>query len=52
MAIVLRYVDDGGFIWECLFDLVYVKDTATMTVKKEISYILSRYCLDIQNICW
>ena len=21
-----------------------------MTVKKEISYILSRYCLDIQNI--
>ena len=39
MVIVLRYVDNGGFIWECFFDL-----------KKEISCILSRHCLDIQNI--
>ena len=25
MAIVLRYVDNAGFIWECFFDLVHVK---------------------------
>ena len=34
MVIVLRYVDNGGFIRERFFDLVHVKDTAAMTLKK------------------
>ena len=49
MTIVLRYVDDGRFIRECFFDFVHVKDTAIMTLKKDM--MLSRHCLDIQSIC-
>nr|XP_023927533.1 uncharacterized protein LOC112038930 [Quercus suber] len=33
------------------FYLSHVKDTATLTLKNEIHAILSRHCLDIQNIC-
>ncbi|XP_059434146.1 uncharacterized protein LOC132167252 [Corylus avellana] len=51
MAIVLRFVDKDGFIQERFFDLVHVKDTSALTLKNEISDVLSRYRLDIQNIC-
>ena len=50
MAIVLRYVDKAGFIRERFFDLVHVKDTSALTLKNEISDVLSQHCLDIQNI--
>ncbi|KAG6698515.1 hypothetical protein I3842_08G023800 [Carya illinoinensis] len=51
MAIILRFVDVDGFIQERFFDLVHVKDTSALTLKNEISAVLSRHCLDIQNIC-
>ena len=50
LALVLRFVDNDGFIQECFFDLSHVKDTATLTLKNEIYALLSRHCLDIQNI--
>ncbi|KAG6644959.1 hypothetical protein CIPAW_08G088300 [Carya illinoinensis] len=50
MAIILRFVDVDGFIQEQFFNLVHVKDTSALTLKNEISAVLSRHCLDIQNI--
>ena len=50
LALVLRFVDNDGFIQECFFDLSHVKDTTTLTLKNEIYAILSHHCLDIQNI--
>jgi hypothetical protein len=50
MSIVLRFVDKDGFIQECFFDLVNVKDTLTLTLKNGISDVFFRYHLDIQNI--
>jgi hypothetical protein len=50
MAIILRFVDEDGFIQESFFDLVHVKDTSLLILKNRISYVLSRYRLDIQNI--
>ena len=50
LAFVLRFVDNDGFIQEHFFDLSHVKDTAALTLKNEIYAILSRHCLDIQNI--
>jgi hypothetical protein len=51
MAIVLRFVDEDGFIHERFFDLVHVKDTSALILKDGISDVLSRYHLYIQNIC-
>nr|XP_023898179.1 zinc finger MYM-type protein 1-like [Quercus suber] len=50
LALVLRFVNNDGFIQERFFDLCHVKDTAALTLKNEIYAILSRPCLDIQNI--
>ncbi|KAI3472479.1 hypothetical protein Pfo_031182 [Paulownia fortunei] len=50
MAIVLRFVDKEGFIREKLFDVVHVEDTKPSTLKREISSVLSRNNLIIQNI--
>eukprot|EP00268_Persea_americana_P015620 TRINITY_DN17296_c0_g1_i1.p1 TRINITY_DN17296_c0_g1~~TRINITY_DN17296_c0_g1_i1.p1 ORF type:complete len:393 (-),score=37.64 TRINITY_DN17296_c0_g1_i1:1144-2322(-) len=50
MALVLRFVNKNGFIRERFFGLVHVKNTASQTLKKEISAVLSRYNLSIQNI--
>jgi hypothetical protein len=50
MVIVLRFVDKDGFIQERFFDIVHVKDTSALTLKNEISGVLSRHCLDIQNM--
>ncbi|KAK8302489.1 hypothetical protein V6Z11_D04G089300 [Gossypium hirsutum] len=38
MTIILRYVDEKGFIKENFFDLVHVQDTAVINLKKEILY--------------
>ncbi|XP_065615886.1 uncharacterized protein LOC112008393 [Quercus suber] len=50
MAVVLRYVDTNGFVRERFFGIVHVVDTTAVTLKKEIYYLFSNYCLDIQNI--
>ncbi|KAK4602034.1 hypothetical protein RGQ29_011206 [Quercus rubra] len=50
MAMVLRYVDINGFVRERFFGIVHVVDTTAVTLKKEIYYLFSNYCLDIQNI--
>ena len=50
MVVVLRYVDTNGFVQEQFYGIVHVVDTTTVTLKKEIYYLFSNYCLDIQNI--
>ncbi|XP_077216005.1 uncharacterized protein LOC143850666 [Tasmannia lanceolata] len=50
MALILRFVDKDGFIRERFFDLVHVRDTTALTLKKEICDVLSRHSLNIQNI--
>ncbi|KAI3465093.1 hypothetical protein Pfo_021756 [Paulownia fortunei] len=50
MAIVLRFVDKEGFIRERFFDVVHVEDIKASTLKREISSVLSRNNLIIQNI--
>ena len=50
MAVVLRYVDKNGFVQEQFYGIVHVVGTTTVTLKKEIYYLFSNYCLDIQNI--
>ncbi|KAL4610519.1 hypothetical protein ACB092_08G056000 [Castanea dentata] len=50
MVVVLRYVDTAGFVRERFYGIVHVVDTASVTLKKEIYYLLSNQCLDIQNI--
>ncbi|XP_052199556.1 uncharacterized protein LOC127806362 [Diospyros lotus] len=41
MAIILRYVDSDGFVRERFFEVVSVKDTNALTLKKEICVVLS-----------
>ncbi|XP_004289450.1 PREDICTED: zinc finger MYM-type protein 1-like [Fragaria vesca subsp. vesca] len=50
MAIVLRFVDKEGFIWERFFGLVHVSDTKAATLQKGIYLVLSNHSLDVQNI--
>ena len=50
MAIVLRFVDQDGFVRERFFNLVHVKDTTSLTLKLEIANVLCRNRLDVQNI--
>ena len=50
MVVVLRYVDTNGFEREWFYGIVHVIDTAALTLKKEIYYLFSNHCLDIQNI--
>jgi len=50
MALVLRFVDKNGFIQERFFDIVHVKDTATITLKNELCVVLSRHNLNVSNI--
>jgi hypothetical protein len=37
MAIFLKFVNKDGFIQECLFDIVHVKNTSASTLKDNIS---------------
>ena len=41
MAMVFRYVDAEGFVKECFFGLIYVVDTAALTLKKWIFFVIS-----------
>ncbi|KAG4128963.1 hypothetical protein ERO13_D09G051250v2 [Gossypium hirsutum] len=50
MTIALRYVHEKEIIKYNFFDLVHVQDTAAITLKQEICIVLSRHCLDVQNI--
>ncbi|KAK1388607.1 Repressor of the inhibitor of the protein kinase-like protein [Heracleum sosnowskyi] len=50
MAIVLRFVDVYGVIRERFFDIVNVFDTTSLTLKKELSDVLTRNNLNIQNM--
>ncbi|XP_057760849.1 uncharacterized protein LOC130981262 [Arachis stenosperma] len=50
MSVVLRFVDKHGCVQERFFDLIHVSDTYSLTLKTEISSVLSRHNLDIQNL--
>ncbi|KAK1382720.1 hypothetical protein POM88_020455 [Heracleum sosnowskyi] len=50
MAIVLRFVDVYGVIRERFFYIVNVIDTTSSTLKKELSNVLTRNNLSIQNM--
>ena len=50
MAIVFRFVDNDGIVQERFFDLIHVKNTKALTLKKELSYLLSSYAFDVQNL--
>ncbi|KAK1391494.1 zinc finger MYM-type protein 1-like [Heracleum sosnowskyi] len=50
MAIVLRFVDVYGVISERFFDIVNVLDTTSLTLKKELSDVLTQNNLSIQNM--
>jgi hypothetical protein len=50
MAIVLRFVDKDGFVWERFFGLVHVSNTVTVTLQNCIYFVLSQDKLAIENI--
>ncbi|XP_057479163.1 uncharacterized protein LOC130766510 [Actinidia eriantha] len=50
MAIVLRFVDVHDFLRERFFEIVHITDTTALTLKKEISDVLARYNLNIENM--
>ncbi|XP_025625988.1 uncharacterized protein [Arachis hypogaea] len=50
MAVILRFVDKHGCVQERFFDLIHVSDTCSLTLKTEISSVLSRHNLDVQNL--
>ena len=50
MAIVLRFVDNNGFLQERFFGLVHVSNTSAATLKDGIYFVLSYHNLNIQNI--
>ncbi|XP_057740190.1 uncharacterized protein LOC130957341 [Arachis stenosperma] len=50
MSVVLRFVDKHGCVQERFFDLIHVSDTCSLTLKTEISSVLSRHNLDVQNL--
>ncbi|KAL5854183.1 hypothetical protein ACOSQ4_003985 [Xanthoceras sorbifolium] len=50
MALVLIFVDKEGFIRERFLDIVHVKDTTAITLKKELCTIFSHHALNVQNI--
>ncbi|XVF66763.1 hypothetical protein PTKIN_Ptkin10aG0064200 [Pterospermum kingtungense] len=50
MAIILRFVDCHGIIRERFFHVVSVHDTTALTLKENITSILTRYDLQIENM--
>ncbi|KAG9458926.1 hypothetical protein H6P81_003434 [Aristolochia fimbriata] len=50
MAIVLRFVDKKGFVQERFFYLVHVRDTSALTLKTDISKVLSNHNLNVKDI--
>ena len=51
MALVLRFIDKKGFIQEQYFNIMHVKDTATLILKNELCVVLSWHNLNVSNIC-
>ena len=49
-GLVIRFVNRSGFIHERFLNMVHVKDTTALTIKKEIFFVLSHHNLDVQNI--
>ena len=50
MTIILRFVDVQGFLQERFFEIVHVKDTTSLTLKKKISKLLTRHNLHIRDL--
>ncbi|KAF3457324.1 hypothetical protein FNV43_RR01981 [Rhamnella rubrinervis] len=50
MAIILRYVDCYGFVRERFFDVVNISDTRALTLKNEITAVLGRHELLVENL--
>ena len=50
MTIILRFVDKEGFIKECFFHVVHVRDTTVLILKNEICVVLSHNNVHIENI--
>jgi hypothetical protein len=50
MALVVRFVDQEGFIRERFLDIVHVHDTTSATLKHELCFVLSHHNLDVKNI--
>ncbi|GKE58689.1 zinc finger MYM-type protein 1-like protein [Tanacetum coccineum] len=50
MAIVLRFVDNKGFIQERFFGVIHLADTSSATLYSSICATLSSYLLPIENI--
>jgi len=48
MAIVVRFVDKIGCVW--FLDLVYIKDTTSLTLKNKICIVFSKHNLSIRDI--
>ncbi|KAL7094155.1 hypothetical protein ACP275_11G084100 [Erythranthe tilingii] len=50
MALVLRFVNKVGVLQERFFETVSVKDTTALTLKCELSTILSNHALSVDNL--
>lgn len=50
MAIILRFVDDGGYVKERFFAIVSVNNTNASTLKDAIFHTLAKYNLHICNL--
>ncbi|KAK1380723.1 zinc finger MYM-type protein 1-like [Heracleum sosnowskyi] len=50
MAIILRFVDEEGYVRERFFEIVSVKDTTSINLKEYICLVLSTNKLQVQNI--
>ena len=50
MEIVLRFIDVQGFLQERFFEIVHVKDTTSLTLKKKISKVITRHNLHIRDL--
>ena len=50
MAIILNFVDCGGVVRKCFFEIIHVEKTSALTLKKEICKALSRHNLQIEDM--
>uniref|UniRef100_A0A8R7RAE7 DUF4371 domain-containing protein n=1 Tax=Triticum urartu TaxID=4572 RepID=A0A8R7RAE7_TRIUA len=50
MAVVCRFPDKEGLLQERFFDLIHVKNTKALTLKEELSALLSNNGFDVQNL--
>jgi hypothetical protein len=50
MTLVLRFVDEDGILQERFFDLIHVANTRSLTLKDELSFVLTNHGFNIQNL--